>query len=78
MSRTKRNIFYANLYARNVKHFNYLKSEVKAAQELTELGYPVSNRLKSAKSRIVTDYDDLPVAAYSETWHKKWILGKQY
>lgn len=66
MSRTTRNIAHANIYAREVAHFNYLRGEMASAQEIKESGYRVSNRQKSYRSRIVTNYDDLNVSAFGE------------
>lgn len=68
MSKTFRNTTFANPYAREIRHINYLRAELAAQEELIDEGYSVSNRLRLAKGRIKTNYDDLPVSALSEQY----------
>ena len=70
MSRTNRNIQYVNINARRVRHRRYLSNEIRALEELADFGYQNnSTRLQNSRGRIVTDYDDITVSAYSEIYH---------
>jgi len=68
MSRTNRNVQYANYSARAIRHANYRRNELAALQEIIEeLGNNyASNRLRSALNRIPTNYDDLRVSGLDE------------
>lgn len=68
MSRTYRNTKYANALARNLRHINYRRNEAKAYDEILETygrAY-ASNRLASANSRIVDNWDDYYVSGINE------------
>lgn len=67
MARTYRNIEFANLNARNLAHKNYLTNELCAYEAIADSGFSIkSNRLRNAKGRIPTNYDDKCVSAYLE------------
>lgn len=67
MSRTRRNLpKNSKVGLRHMAHHNYLKNEIAAAEELIDNGYHPSNRLKSARSRIVTNWDDVYISALDE------------
>lgn len=67
MSRTRRNLpKNPKTGLRRMAHHNYLKNEIKAAEELFDNGFEPDNRLKSARSRIVTNWDDITISALDE------------
>ena len=70
MARTYRNIQHAHINARRINHANYRRNELAAIEQITdELGSNfVSNRLRSALSRIPTNWDDHNVSAYDEIY----------
>lgn len=69
MSRTIRNIEFANINSRRLAHYNYRRNELAALEEILDEGFIPSNRLASSQSRIADNWDDVDVAAYTEVFN---------